>query len=102
VPRAISAVTFFVESGTATVAGGLASQPARAITLAAKNNGSHLDIAPRVQVWAVLRMLSDTDPCSEALQRRPAWAPNTRCKGNQLVKARGLALRLAPDFIMAG
>jgi hypothetical protein len=71
--------------------------------LAAKNNGSHLDITPWMQVRAVLRMLSDMDPrCSGAFQRRPAWAPNTHCNANQLINARGLALRLAPDFIMAG
>src|SRR5437016_4507963 len=62
VPRVTSAVAFFVESGLATVAAGLASQPARAIMLAAKNNGSHLGITPCVQACAMLRMLSDTDP----------------------------------------
>jgi hypothetical protein len=59
-------VAFFVESGLATVAVGVPSQPARAIMLAAKNNRSHLDITQCVQICAVLRMLSDT-PCSGTL-----------------------------------
>src|SRR5262245_33914245 len=91
VPRATSPVAFFVESGFATLAVDVPSQPARAM-LAAKNNRSHLEIAPCVQICAVLRMLSDMDPrCSGRLQSRPAWAPSTRCKGNQLVKALGAA-----------
>jgi hypothetical protein len=105
VPRATSAAAFFVESGLATVAAGLPSQPARAIMPAAKNNRSHLDITPCVQVCAVLRMFSDMDPrCSGALQRRPAWAPSTRWKAESTGQVAGSfrALRLAPDFIMAG
>jgi hypothetical protein len=47
-------VAFFVESGLATVAAGLPSQPVTAIMLAAKNNRSHLDITPCVQISAVL------------------------------------------------
>jgi hypothetical protein len=74
-------VAFFVESGLATVAVGILSQPPSAIMLAAKNNRSHLGIRQSVQTFAVLRMSSDTDPsCSGALRRRPAWAPSTRCK----------------------
>src|SRR5499426_4437051 len=61
VPRATSPVAFFVEAGLATVAVGLASQPARAIIQAVKHNRSHLDITQCVRICAVLRMLSDTD-----------------------------------------
>src|SRR5262249_15805869 len=97
-----------------TVAVGLASEPARATMLAAKkNNSSHLDITRCVQICAVLRMLSDMDPrCSGTRQRRPAWAPSTHWNAESagqgagspslLLDLRGLALRLAPDFIMAG
>jgi hypothetical protein len=74
--------------------------------LAAKNNSGHLDITPCVPVFAVLPMLSDTNPrCSGRCKGDRRERRVLAGKRNQTVKAlgaRGLALRVAPDFIMAG
>jgi hypothetical protein len=71
--------------------------------LAAKNNRSHLDITPCVQRCAVLRMLSDTDPrCSRGVTKATGVGAEYSLQSESTGQARGLALPLAPDFIMAG
>jgi hypothetical protein len=60
---------------------------------AVKNNRGHLDITPCVQMCAVLRMLSDTDPRRSGRYKGDRRGRRVLAgKLNQLVKALGARL----------